>query len=341
MNYKVLTCGSNGNYQLGTGDNEDHDKLQEVPLPPEAKLSGVRQFAFGGNHTFILLEDGLLFATGNNEHGQCGIPGPQTLFNFTKVTGSWKHVSAGWEFSVLCSMDNRVFTCGYGPKGELGLGPKITRAETLHDLKKEWKDVVAMELSINHTIVKLADGTFFGWGASRKHQMGEFPGVPNKKGDLKPLAQLWEPTKLNLTAESVKLGRERTLLLGESLRVIGKDPLEIDVRANKARAMWSSIHYSHEVDGSLVVSSVGNNSHGQLFQYDVPEKIVDFEVGSEHGILLTESGKVYAWGWGEHGNCGERKDDSVIFNFLNLIYNGTSKVTKMACGLATTWLVVE
>ena len=202
--------------------------------------------------------------------------------------------------------------------------------------KKKWNGV---EWNCPSHYCKLANGTFS--GGCQETPNGEFPGVPNKKGDLKPLAQLWEPTKLNLTAESVKLGRERTLLLGESLRVIGKDPLEIDVRANKARAMWSSIHYSHEVDGSLVVSSVGNNSHGQLFQYDVPEKIVDFEVGSEHGILLTESGKVYAWGWGEHGNCGERKDDSVTFNFLNLIYNGTSKVTKMACGLATTWLVVE
>lgn len=342
MNYKVYACGSNGQYQLGTGDDEDHDTLQQISLPTEAKLSPIAKFAFGGNHTLILLEDGQLFASGSNQFGQCGLNETEIVPKFRKVPGKWKGVSAGWEFSHLYSEDGKLYACGHGPKGELGLGPNVTNAETLQEVKgfDEKNRVVALELSINHVIVKLADGSLYGWGTTRKGQLGQFQGVLNKRGQLKPLALLWEPTKLDFTCDKMHLGRERTLLVGETLQVIGKDPLRLNKKTVKAGAMWSSIHYSHILGERLVISSVGNNSHGQLFQYEAPT-ILDFEVGSEHGVLLAKDGSVYAWGWGEHGNCGVQKKDSVTFDYLNQIYDGRHRVIRMACGLATTWVVTE
>lgn len=343
MSYKVLACGSNGQYQLGTGEDEDHNTFQEIFLPVEARLSPIAKFAFGGNHTFILLEDGHLFASGNNEFGQCAFNDTRSIPMFRKVPGKWKNVSAGWEYSHLYSEDNTLYACGHGPKGELGLGSDVTIAEALTVVKglDNKSSVVAMELSINHVIVKLADGSLYGWGVARKGQLGQFERVLNKRGQMKPIGMLWAPTKLDFTCEKLHLGRERTLLVGESLQVIGKDPLQLSLKTVKARTMWSSIHYSHNSGDDLVISSTGNNSHGQLFQYKSPSAIVDFEVGSEHGVILTKDGSVYAWGWGEHGNCGAQRNDSVTFDYLNQIYDGSDRVISMACGLATTWLVVE
>lgn len=343
MTYKVLACGSNGKYQLGTGDDEDYDTLQPIILPAEAGLSPIAKFAFGGNHTFILLQDGQLFASGSNEFGQCGFTDTKSVPRFRQVAGRWKNVSAGWEFSHLYSQDNILYACGHGPKGELGLGPNVTKTGKLQEVKglSRNTNVVDVRLSINHVITKLADGSLYGWGVARKDQLGQFEGVINKRGQIKPLALLWEPTRLGFTCEKLHLGRERTLLVGDTLQVIGKDPLQVNLTPVKAGAMWSSIHYSHMSKGKLVISSEGNNSHGQLFQYETGETIVDFEVGSEHGIVLTETGSVYAWGWGEHGNCGVQKDESVTFDYLNKVYDGGERVIGMACGLATTWLVLE
>lgn len=343
MTYKVLACGSNGNSQLGTGDDKDYDNLQRIEFPHGASISPIKKFAFGGNHTLILLKDGQLFASGSNEFGQCGLTESKSIPRFRKVPGKWENVSAGWEYSHFYSKDNILYACGHGPKGELGLGANVTYAKELQQVKgiKDIANLVALELSINHVIVHLDDGSLYGWGASRKNQLGSFAGVPNKRGQIKPLALLWEPTRLEFTSGELHLGRERTLLVGKTLQVIGKDPLQLNIEAIKAGAMWSSIHYSHTRDGDLVISSHGNDSHGQLFKYKAPAKIVDFEVGSEHGVILTETGLVYAWGWGEHGNCGVPKNGSVTFDYLNEIYNGGEKVIAMACGLATTWLVVR
>jgi alpha-tubulin suppressor-like RCC1 family protein len=34
--------------------------------------------------------------------------------------------------------------------------------------------------------------------------------------------------------------------------------------------------------------------------------------GSEHCLCLTDSGQVLAWGWNEHGNCGQAEDTETV-----------------------------
>ncbi|KAF8942062.1 hypothetical protein BGZ47_006923 [Haplosporangium gracile] len=34
------------------------------------------------------------------------------------------------------------------------------------------------------------------------------------------------------------------------------------------------------------------------------ESLVSYSCGSEHTLVMTQSGTCYAWGWNEHGNCG-------------------------------------
>ena len=38
------------------------------------------------------------------------------------------------------------------------------------------------------------------------------------------------------------------------------------------------------------------------------EEIESFSCGSEHCLVMTRSGRCYAWGWNEHGNCGTNPD---------------------------------
>lgn len=341
MNYRVLACGSNGNHQLGLGHADDCDVLCEV-----TSLTRVgqcpRKFAFGGNHTWALFPDGTLYVAGSNEYGQCGIASPKVLTEFVPVPGKWKDVAAGWEYSVLCSCDDRVYTCGRGPKGELGLGERVTTtgtelAEVLAevDLPALSLSISSLGCSINHTVVTYSDGTHVGWGACRKGQLGPQPSVVLPSGREKPLPVLYRPTRLQLPSGALCLGRDRTVVSdGSTITVFGTDATSQHSDATKVRAMWSSVH-SLTADGQL--RSFGNNLHGQLYSYDEP--VVDFEVGSEHGLAVLQDGAVYAWGWGEHGNCGRKQKESVTFDYLNKLHGG-EPIVHMACGLATTWLVL-
>lgn len=339
--FTFLACGSNGNYQLGLGNDDDHDTLQDVSSLTSVG-SAPQKFAFGGNHTLVLFPNGKVYAAGNNEYGQCGLPPSGPLKEFTLLPGEWKDVAAGWEFSVLCRLDGQVYSCGYGPKGELGLGPDVTKATMQKvDLCTDLP-IVEIKSSVSHTVARLSDGTLVGWGASRKGQLGDFPPQKGPSGKEKPLASLWVPTILPLPhSTGYTLGRDRTVLsTGDDINIYGVNSTTVNASATKVMAMWSSVHYGTNSNGKLHIKSVGNNLHGQLYQHTNVEP-VDFEVGSEHGIVLLKDNSVHAWGWGEHGNCGRSADGSVTFSQLNKIYSGEHTVVHMACGQATTWLVVR
>lgn len=57
----------------------------------------------------------------------------------------------------------------------------------------------------------------------------------------------------------------------------------------------------------------GRNNYGQLgngsrSESESPQQLMihpidDFQLGAEHGILLSR-GEIFTWGWNEHGNCG-------------------------------------
>lgn len=435
MSYRILACGSNGSFQLGTGDSDDHDSLVAVQIPENSRPV---QFAFGGNHTLVLFEDGKVYASGDNQHGQCGVKGLLLLEKFTAVPGTWKKIAAGWEYSVLLSQNGAIFTCGHGPKGELGLGPGTVQASEL--TKVNLPDTIAgnaivdVKSSISHVVVRLDCGRFVGWGACRKGQLGTPEHRTMASGRKTAVLAVWEPRVLEFAGDGYCLGRDRTILYGEDgIAILGHNPGHIECRPVLVKAMWSSVHYTgrpgesepdnasenneeasqgisesttdnvssthlqsipgNEEDGPgsssqntsenqsdrrpdkgpdnrldkrpdsssqfsaepiskiktmsitapgpnlLRISSHGNNLHGQLFLFETDSPIVDFEVGSEHGLVLLANNKVYAWGWGEHGNCGA-KSDSVTYDYLSLVYSGPHPVQLLACGLATTWLVV-
>lgn len=340
MTYRILACGSNGNYQLGTGDNVDYDTLTPVPIAISCRPA---QFAFGGNHTLLRLQDGRVYACGDNTYGQCGISKVSLVTEFALVPGKWAQIAAGWEFSVLVSDSGTIYTCGHGPKGELGLGAETTTAETLTEVPLptgfEFGVVKDIRAAIGHVLVQYSNNKYIGWGTCRKGQLGPQEFEMTSRGK-KPLSLYWIPRVLDVHGLLFCLGRDRSVFTGEKgITIIGKNSQFIPCTPFKVEAMWSSVHYSQNVNGNIHLVSLGNNLHGQLFQFQIPGEMADFEVGSEHGILLLKDNSVYAWGWGEHGNCGNKQTDSVTFDYLNPIYNGANPVELMACGLATTWIV--
>ena len=66
-------------------------------------------------------------------------------------------------------------------------------------------------------------------------------------------------------------------------------------------ASWGNLYVLKD-DG--ILKSWGRNDHGQLKPQDLPLVKAVF-AGSEH-VLAQDAAddKIFAWGWGEHGNCG-------------------------------------
>lgn len=404
--YQILSCGSNGNYQLGLDNDEDQSILQPATfmlldpntneLKPNTKLeSKPIKITCGGNHTLVLFESGEVYGCGANDNGQIGRKEKEEeleleleaeqhhcfrIIHPPTPKGVWTDIACSWECSYLVCDKKKVYSLGRGNKGELGLGLGVLSNSDINlGLLREFEyPVTKIKSSLNHVLLQTNDGKLYGWGSCRKGQLGDV-----LDPSLIKRGAIWQPVALHFTSEDNNLdmssltiddfvlGRDYTVFLKREkhgkLEIYGranidKDKLDMciscdkDYKIEKIESMWSSIH----VKINNEIKSYGVNTHGQLYNYKFPHSIEHlkdcylFVVGSEHGLLLADN-KVFAWGWGEHGNCGspnyaakacsthspETLLDDITFDYLNPLYTGQDKVHLIAGGCATSWVVIE
>jgi secretion-regulating guanine nucleotide exchange factor len=102
--------------------------------------------------------------------------------------------------------------------------------------------------------------------------------------------------------------------------------------------------------------SWGKGDHGQLgqgifhsnsapAQVQIPvsddEKVIQIACGSEHGLVLTDSYKLYTFGWGEHGNLGHGDTyNSAIPQLVEFFQENQLKVVHITAGGAVSYAVV-
>ncbi|KAJ5963801.1 uncharacterized protein N7479_003677 [Penicillium vulpinum] len=112
---------------------------------------------------------------------------------------------------------------------------------------------------------------------------------------------------------------------------------------SQSDAQTNSDSDSDSVGGSIV--AWGRNDRGQLPPPDLPPP-AKLAVGSEHALALLGDGRVAAFGWGEHGNCGPDTDSqgnvSGTYNVISLpkAVGEDGKVVGVGAGCATSWMIV-
>ncbi|PGH29042.1 protein ATS1 [[Emmonsia] crescens] len=367
----LYAFGSNGSGQLGIGHMDD------VPVPSlclfthENKENDSRDIdntlesnepirvVAGGNHTLVLFKSGAVYAAGSNQNGRCahdphGLP---SLLHFSRVVivnedGSrvdrFKAISATWEASFFVDAEGgHLYVCGLGAKGELGLGENCVEANSpmrICDFPPAGKEIISISSSVSHTAATLSNGEVYGWGVSRKGQLGE--------GNMQTKV-LWVPQKIedvSFFACEVACGREFTAVAGNAavgeFAIFGSDKWGILSGAPKEiknydmlAASWHGV-YVHGQDGCTI--SWGRNDRGQLLPPNLPRPS-KLGIGSEHVVAAIERTKVVAFGWGEHGNCGPNTDAqgnvAGRWNEIPLSIGGSSTVTGVGAGCATSWIM--
>ena len=242
----LFAFGSNGSGQLGLGHTED------VSIPtrcvfdgtPQTENSRTVRIAAGGNHTFVLFENGAVYAAGCNVDGRCGLSrskvegkgeGEGEVLRFRRVAvtidgdedgqrkthDTFKNVSATWEGTFLVASSSqsetnngtdKVFALGSGSKGELGLGTTTTKTTPtqIPRFPPPGTRILSIASGMGHTAAVLSNGEVYGWGGARKGQLGE--------GAAKEQKVVWTPTRVegvSFKATDVACGREFTVVCGD------------------------------------------------------------------------------------------------------------------------------
>ena len=345
----LYAFGSNGAGQLGIGGKEDantprkclFDVLTDINEPPI-------RIAAGGNHTLLLFKSGSLYSVGSNRDGRAGHATTQEwidTFQMISIGASRtgiKFCSATWEASLIVTEADEVYTCGTGPRGELGIGNATSsQLHKLRDFPPAGTYIVDVAGCVSHTVAVLSTGDVYGWGNGRKGQLGE------------PARIVWEPRKIeNLRFKVVRAvcGKEFTYLVGDPQQghheILGADKWNVRSNAPIDNLHWQDVGASW---GSIFVLKIvgkieswGRNDRGQLAPRGLPE-INRMAIGSEHVLALTHLGQVLTWGWGEHGNCGPGTDQMGDvkdgWNEVSLnLFNRDAKPLMIAAGCATSFI---
>ncbi|EMC92644.1 hypothetical protein BAUCODRAFT_37538 [Baudoinia panamericana UAMH 10762] len=349
--------GSNGAGQLCLGHIQD---LSVPTLFPAHSRTPIKQIACGGNHTILLYASGTTEGYGDNAQAQCGYP---TSFEaLDKIKGGHplfvqhsadevrqrlhvKQVSATWKASICLCSDGRVKVCGEGLHGELGLGEGRTDSLNpcaIEEFPPMGTEVVQIASGMAHTVAVMSNGDVWGWGKGGQGQLGE------------PAKDVWSPRKIEglpFGVAKAVCGKDFTFVVGTrasgKLRVIGlnkRDRFGLKTNLPSAVSGWKDIAASW---GSVFIlgehgklRGFGRDDHGQLPPSDLPF-VEAIAAGSEHCLALTKGGKVLAWGWGEHGNCGEptdeRGDVSGHFNVLDVL----EPIGGLFAGCATSFITTH
>lgn len=156
---KLFVKGDNIYGQLGTKDYDSHNIITQILVSlPDSKITKVWALT---NSSFILTEDGRVYASGNNNYGKLGIATEENTVNsFTEVMlpnetiGHIVDIQGNGNFTIFKTDIGRFYGAGDNTCGQLGLGESIEKVSDVNgDTVIEIATNIEDELG-EHIIVK-------------------------------------------------------------------------------------------------------------------------------------------------------------------------------------------
>lgn len=270
---------------------------------------------------------------------------------------------------MAISCNGSLFGWGSNKFGQIGAGKeyKIVREIKKIDIPFPIESVATQ---FRHSIVLCSNGIIIGFGETRHGQLGKIPSENDKKKNRKKLmnqSALYLPTQLfDLLVDhpikqenivSVKVGMKHSIFLSNSnsIWVIGDNKfsqlgdssitspcyepirLSFGMECNEIYCGWNHSVILGNNKHKLIL--FGRNNYGQLGclnpksirnEIEFVDSIKSVSTGSEHCLVLLQTGKLLAWGWNEHGQLGLGNEDNYFFpkehsNLYDYISCGTAQ----------------
>lgn len=158
---KLWGMGKNDRGQLGLGDFLDRDT-------PTLIATGVRAVSASDSHTTVLLEDGLLLATGDSSYGKLG---PWTKPAKTPAIVDTNIIAVELGLNQLHYIDenNTLYATGRNESGQLGLGHFVHVSQP----QQVATEVIAVSAGNSHSLYLTSTGQMYGSGSNDYKQLGD------------------------------------------------------------------------------------------------------------------------------------------------------------------------
>ena len=122
----IWACGWNKGGQLGLNDTESRALFTQVTLG----VDNMKQIVCGVNNSFIIRNDGILYAAGENGNGELGMGDTTDVKLFSNVPNLSNGIVAAYAgefFTMIIDNEGIVYTTGRNDSGQLGITGSETR----------------------------------------------------------------------------------------------------------------------------------------------------------------------------------------------------------------------
>eukprot|EP00698_Gefionella_okellyi_P005691 TRINITY_DN15158_c0_g1_i1.p1 TRINITY_DN15158_c0_g1~~TRINITY_DN15158_c0_g1_i1.p1 ORF type:complete len:374 (+),score=45.87 TRINITY_DN15158_c0_g1_i1:36-1157(+) len=304
-------CGSEG--QLGNG------KTADVLAPTRIEaLHGlnVATIAAGNAHSTALLTDGSILTWGCGADGQLGhgttanelLPARVDVLKGTAIVD----VACGGQHTVALSSNGQVWSWGLGEYGQLGHGGTASKYIPTRISALDSRQVVQLACGWAHSVALTAKGEVYTWGRGFEGQLGVGK-------DTCSLAPRFVAALHGAVVTKIACGINFTAAVTDQGELY----------------LWG--------EGASGQLGRGGNKSIRTQSSRVPvrvdlldeERIVHVSCGWGHVAAVTDSDKLYLWGF---GNYGQLANNSAASQYTPVAVEGLpgDALTAVACGDHTT-----
>lgn len=301
-----------------------HVPLNSAPI----NLNEIKKIHGGGGHLMILDLNGKLFASGWNSKGQLGLNSIEDKHIITAVKLdkeiNFVDVSCGWDSTAAIDKNGDLYVWGSNAFDQLGFSASKTETFFKVPLKLSLPNnerVLQVVFGLRYMCILCDTSTIYitgRWKYTEKfkimrHNDTNFYGLNIGEFNISQITS----------------GSNHILCSDGLWCVIGFGDNKFDqchrqiIEESKIKCIQSGWCHNGILTEGGNLFLWGRNSYGQLATANAitsksllllsgfENQIKEFHLGSEHGIIVNEIGDAFAWGWNEHGNCGNGNEINV------------------------------
>ena len=171
--------------QCGHGTTKDIQKPKKVEFFIKNDLK-IKKVSCGGYHTIVIADSEELFSFGKSIYGQCGYGQHENISSPTKVffdeNQNLKYennkeiiitdIKCGGEHSLFLSSNNKVYACGHGYLGQLGLGNNKNFDSPIIVKSLTNKKIIEIAAGWSHSLVLSGEGNIYSTGCNKYGELG-------------------------------------------------------------------------------------------------------------------------------------------------------------------------
>lgn len=232
----------------------------------------IKQLVTGSNHSLALLNNGSLWAWGNNAGGQLGDSSTNDKENPVRIgtENNWAAITAGNSFTHGIKTDGTLWGWGINKVGQLGI--TTTNLKYMYTVPaqigkdNDWQMISSGK---SFTIGLKTDGTIWVWGANMNNIMHD------KTNQYEPLKI---DDKNNMDWKQIAAGDEFFMAI------------------KKDGTLWTK--------GMINNTLMNKGGKKVFFKVNDDTDWASMDAGRQHAVALKKNGTIWAWGANESGQLG-------------------------------------